>query len=81
MLCTSYNLAKCMQMFEIVPLPQAASQLLLWIQDGLDQLKDMPDAEPDKKMAMGDVTVFEGSTKIGSRDIEVTEAELILEGN
>lgn len=80
MLCTGYNLAKIMQMYGIDPQPDAAAQLLMWIQDGLDHLKNMPEApEPDKKLTMGEVTLFQGSRKIGTRDIEVAESDLVME--
>lgn len=81
MLCTGYNLGKCMQMFNITPCPEAAAQLLLWIQDGLDQLKNMPDAPEEDKLIAGEVTLFDGGTKIGTKDIEVTESELTVESN
>lgn len=81
MLCTGYNLAKCMQMFNLSPVPAAAAQLLLWIQDGLDQLKNMPDNPPaeDTRQVIGEVTLFNGGDKIGSRDISVAESDLIME--
>jgi len=83
MLCVGYNLAKIMQMFDITPVPAAAAQLLMWIQDGLDHLKNMPDnpPAPDDKLTMGEVTLFEGARKIGTREIQVTESELVMESN
>jgi len=83
MLCVGYNLAKIMQMFDITPVPAAAAQLLMWIQDGLDHLKNMPDnpPAPDEKITMGEVTLFQGSQKIGTRDIQVSESELVIESN
>lgn len=81
MLCTGYNLAMCMQMFEISPCPAAAAQLLLWIQDGLDHLKNIPDEPPapDDKIVMGEVTLFEGSRKLGTHEIAVAESDLVME--
>lgn len=85
MLCTGYNLAKCMQMLNIrkkgLLCPEAAAQLLMWIQDGLDQLKDMPDALPDSNMSMGEVTIFDGSTKLGTKEITVPESDMVIESN
>lgn len=77
MLCTGYNLAKCMQMFSISPLPEAAAQLLMWIQDGLDELKNMPDAPPDKEIVAGEVSLFNGGVKIGTRDVKITDEDLM----
>jgi hypothetical protein len=79
MLCTAYNLAKIMQMYSIEMRPEAAAQLLMWIQDGLDYLKNMPDAPQEEKVAMGEVTLFQGSRKIGTRDVEVAESDLVME--
>ncbi|PKN36692.1 MAG: hypothetical protein CVU62_13240 [Deltaproteobacteria bacterium HGW-Deltaproteobacteria-2] len=76
MLCTSYNLAKCLHMFGIDPHVQAAIQLLLWIQDGLDQLKDMPEATPENKVAAGEVTVTIDGHKI-TKEVELNETDLI----
>lgn len=78
MLCLGYNLAKCMQMFDISPEPQNAAQLLLWIQDGLDQLKDMPPAPyPEDEFNCGEVEVFDGGKKIIRKDLTVTESNLL----
>lgn len=81
LLCTSWNLAKMMQIFEITPSPQAAAQLLLWVQNELDDLKNYPehdqdDAIPGSKMAemilkCGTKTVFDG-------EIPMTEADLLV---
>ena len=83
LLCTGYNLAKIMQMMEVWPkgnLPQAAAQLLMWIQDGLDQLKDMPgEPEGEDKQVMGEITILEGGRKVATKDIEITDSELRLE--
>jgi hypothetical protein len=75
-----WNLSKCLQMFDITPNPQSAAQLLMFIQDGLDELKNMPPAPPDEIVGhAGEVTIFEGGTKIVTKGIEVTETE-VLEG-
>lgn len=80
LLCTAYNLCKLMQMFEITPSPQAAAQLLLWIQDGLDELKNMPEnPERDHETVVG-----EGTVKIGDRsftsEIKVSETQVVESG-
>ena len=66
MLCTGYNLAICMRICEISPGPEAAAQLLMWIQDGLDHLKNMPPAPEDVKLSIGEVILFDHGEKIGS---------------
>src|SRR5208283_3342666 len=77
LLCTSYNLSKIMQMFDITPIPQAAAQLLLWIQDGLDHLKDMPpNPEKDEKFVAGEAVMSIDGQKF-TRDMEFTETEVI----
>lgn len=76
MLCTGYNLAKCLHMFGIDPQIQAAAQLLLWIQEGLDDLKNMPEALPENKVYAGEVTMIIDGKKI-TKDIELTETDLI----
>jgi hypothetical protein len=81
MLCTGYNLAKIMQMMTIEARPEAAAQLLMWIQDGLDELKNLPDAPPDAKQYMGEVTIFNGGQKMGTKDITMDESEVIIESN
>ena len=78
MLCLGYNLAKCMQMFEIRPDPSNAAQLLLWIQDGLDDLKNMPPAPlREDEFACGEVEVWEGSKKITDQTLTVKESDLV----
>jgi hypothetical protein len=79
LLVTGYNLAKCMQMFDIQPVPQAACQLLLFIEDSLDDLKNAPMAIPDNKYLAGGMALYDGSTKIYSGDWIIPESELIEE--
>ena len=80
MLCTSYNIAKFMQMFDISPSPQAAAQVLLWIQNKLDELKDMPELqEKDNEHCGGEVAMMVDGRKIATRDLMVTDTELILQ--
>ena len=78
LLCTSFNLFKCMQMFDIEPKPQAAAQLLLWIQDALDELKNMPECpEKDAQLVAGEATVFVDGAKVATRDMILSETEVI----
>jgi hypothetical protein len=76
MFCTGYNLGKCLQVFGIDPVPQAAIQLLLWIQDGLGDLKDMPEALPENLVAAGEIVLtIDGKTI--TKDIMLNETDLI----
>ncbi|MFH1740055.1 MAG: hypothetical protein ABIH23_13680 [bacterium] len=80
LLCTSWNLAKIMQMMEITPCPQAAAQLLLWIQDGLDQLKNMPPCPEDDVVGVGGgMALFADGRQIAAKDMIVTETNLAEE--
>jgi hypothetical protein len=76
MYCTGYNLAKCLHIFGIDPQPQAAIQLLMWIQDGLGDLKDMPEATPEQNFAAGEVIVSIDGQKI-TKDVTLSETDLI----
>lgn len=80
LLCTAWNLAKCMQMFNIPVSPQSAAQLLMWIQDGLDDLKNMPPAPlPEDTFIAGEMTLYNGSEKIAEKPMIMTESEVIAE--
>lgn len=81
LLCTSWNLAKMMQVFEIQPSPPAAAQLLLWVQDGLDDLKDFPehdqnDAIPGSRM--GEMVLKSGNQTVFEGEVPMTEADLYV---
>jgi hypothetical protein len=77
LLCTSWNLAKIMQMMEIPPSPQAAAQLLLWIQDGLDTLKNMPPCPEDEIVGTaGEVTLFADGEKVANKELVITETDI-----
>ena len=77
MFCTGYNLGKCLHIFGIDPQPQAAIQLLMWIQDGLGDLKDMPEALPENLVVAGEVTIMIDGKKI-TRDVTLNETDLIM---
>ncbi len=79
MMETSFELFVCLAMFEIEPCPQAAAQLLLWIQEKLEDLKNMPPAEPDKEVCVGEATIFEDGQKIGTKDMMFSETEAYLQ--
>jgi hypothetical protein len=79
LLITGYNLAQCMRMFEITPTPAAAAQLLLFIEDSLDDMKNAPMPFPDKVFHAGGITLMDGSTKIHSGDWLVSETDVLKE--
>ena len=82
MLTVAFNLAKCMQMMDINPkghLPQAAAQLLMWIQDGLEDLKNFHEPPPEKRYSAGELLLYDGSRKIATKEITVSETELYEE--
>ena len=80
--CVCYNLVKCLTMFEITVLPESVAQLLLWIQDALDDLKNANELPPEKPVGVeGEVTIFLGSDKLATKELTVTETDLITRGN
>jgi hypothetical protein len=79
MRCMMFNLCVALQIFEIPVNEQTCAQLLLFIQDGLDELKNMPPyIEPPGQIA-GEVDLYEGTTKIGSAPVRITDTELLTE--
>jgi hypothetical protein len=78
--CLGYNLAKMMQMFDITPTAQNGAQLLLWVQDALDDLKNAPPAPlPEDTFYAGEATLYEGSSKVGTKDMIFTESEIMAQ--
>ena len=73
---TGYNLAICMQIFDIEPTPQAAAQLLLFIQDGLDRLKSMPMHIPETEVQIGQAKLYSDGKQIGSQPMTLIESDL-----
>ena len=80
LLCTAFNLAILVQILELSQTPECLLQVFMFIQDGIDELKNMKPLEPEKGQIAGEVTLFEGSTKIGTREVRVTETEMITDG-
>jgi hypothetical protein len=76
LLKTGYNLARAMQMFDIPPIPSAAAQLLIFIEDSLDDLRTMGPPIPDTVFTAGGYQMRMGGEKVASGDIEVTDTEL-----
>ena len=73
----AYNLVKCLRMFEITVNPQSVSQLLLWIQEGLDELKNMGEVPlPEDTYHVGELEFHIGSEKI-TKEVTITESELM----
>lgn len=79
LLITGFNLARCMQMFEITPDPRAAAQLLMFIEDALDDMKNLGPAEPDKMFDAGGITLMVDGQKVASTDWKVPESDVIEE--
>lgn len=81
LLCTAWNIAKMMQMFDIPVSPQNAAHLLMWVQDALDDLKNAPPAPlPEDTFFGGEMQLFQGSQKISDRPMIMKESDLIVEG-
>lgn len=81
MLCTAWNLAKMMQIFEIDPSPQAAAQLLMWVQNELDDLKNFPEHDQNEVIPgshMGEMKLMEGTKTIFEGEVPMTEADLLV---
>jgi|GEM_PF-2856078 hypothetical protein len=79
LLCLVFNLSLCLQIFEITVSGDSMAQLLMFIQDGLDELKNMAPLEPEKGQVAGEATMYEGTTKIGTSEVRITDTELITE--
>ena len=79
MRCMMFNLIVALQIFEIPVNEQTCAQLLLFIQDGLDELKNMPPYIEEPGQVAGEVTLYEGTTKIGSAPVRITNTELLTE--
>ena len=77
LLCTGYNLAKCMQILDISLNPQAAAQLLLFIQDALDDLRKHKGDQPESEFSVGEVRLFESGNLIAEKEMTITESELL----
>jgi hypothetical protein len=79
LLCTYFNLAICLQLMEITLCGEAAAQLLMFIQDGLDELKNMEPYFEEPGEVVGEVTMYDGSTKIGHKEVRVTDSQLLTD--
>lgn len=79
LLITAYNIATLMQAFEITPCPQAAAQMLLFIEDGLDDLKNAPLPIPEKMMNAGGFEIKVDGKVIDSGDLKVTSTQAAIE--
>ncbi len=77
MKCVTWNLLKCLQIFEINPSPQSVSQLLFFIQDGLDDLKNHMSPVNEDSVIAGEVTIFEAGRQIAQKPLEITESDLL----
>jgi hypothetical protein len=79
MLCTAYGLVKCCQLLELTVGTQTLAQLLMFIQDGLDDLKNMPNAEAENAIEHGEVCISVNGEK-SHRQILMTETEALTGG-
>ncbi len=63
LLCTGFSLFKACQLLDITVSSQALVQLMLFIQDGLDDLKAMKPAEAENKREIGEAIIrIDGKT-------------------
>lgn len=77
--CTSYNLAKCLQHFGITICRASAAQLLLWIQNGLDDLRSFPEhPNADTHGVMGEVVLFEGGRRVATKEMTVEDKDVYV---
>lgn len=79
MLMTGYSLVRCCQLLDITVTPPALAQLLMFIQDGIQEMAKMPLPEPDKEVEMGEMTLTldrGGDVKQWDEKLTVTEGEL-----
>ncbi len=82
LLCTAYNLAKLMQQFDfnVKSWPAAASQLLMWIQDRLDDLKNMPEkADDDHEYCVGEAKIEVNGQSLGTQDMMFSETDVLIQ--
>ncbi len=79
MLCTAYGLVKCCQLLELTVGTQTLAQLLMFIQDGLDDLKNMPNAEAENAVDQGEVCISVNGQK-SHRQILMTESDALTGG-
>lgn len=77
MLCLSWNLAHLIQMFGLDPNREVAAQLLIWIQNNLDDLKNMPDAPEGKKVVAGEMSILCDGQKLATKDVVVGEEDFL----
>jgi hypothetical protein len=77
MLCTGFSLVKCCQLLDITVNSQSLAQLLMFIQDGLDGLKNMPEYYDEGSTEVGEVKatmgdkVFHTAAMLSDTDLHV----------
>jgi hypothetical protein len=63
LLCTAFSLFMACHVLNLTADGRTMAQLMLFIQDGLDELKNMPPAEPENKIEEGEVLIrIDGKT-------------------
>ncbi len=76
---TAYSLVCGLTILEVTVSPVTAAQLLMWIQDRLDDLRTHPEHDQDDTVGVaGEVSLFVGSERIGTKDLTVSAADLVV---
>jgi len=78
MLCTAYSLVKCCQILDMTVGAQALAQLLMFIQDGLEDLKNMPEHERENSVEHGEATISVNGQKF-HKAITMSESDLVVD--
>lgn len=79
LLMTGYSLVRCCQLLDITICAPALAQLLMFIQDGIQDMAKMPMPQPDKEVEMGEMKLTldrGGEVKTWDEPLTVKESEL-----
>ena len=79
MLCTAFSLFMACHVLNLTADGRTMAQVLLFIQDGLDDLQKMPPAEPEDKVEEGEVVITIDGQK-HHMPLETTLTDLAREG-
>jgi hypothetical protein len=79
MLCTAYGLVKACQVLDITVCAQSIVQVLMFIQDGLDDLRKMPDHQEEESVEAGEV-IIEVNGKKHHHEVRLSESDLVYGG-
>ena len=78
MLCTGFSLVKCCQILDLPATGQSLAQLLMFIQDGLDDLKNMPEHVQEDTVECGEVRI-QVNGKDSSVPFMLTESDMVTQ--